>query len=50
MFFSFCGMVGALPVFNVNQLTQAINDIVLKPNGFEVSLFSNAIIGLILII
>ena len=50
MFFSFCGMVGALPVFNVNQLTQAINDIVLKPNGFETSLFSNAIIGLILII
>ena len=50
MFFSFCGMVGALPVFNVNQLTQAINDIVLKPNGFEVSLFSNTIIGLILII
>ena len=50
MFFSFCGMVGALPVFNVNQLTQAINDIILKPNGLEVSLFSNAIIGLILII
>ena len=50
MFFSFCGMVGALPVFNVNQLTQAINDIVLKPNGFEVSLFSNSIIGFILII
>ena len=50
MFFSFCGMVGALPVFNVNQLTQAINDIVLKPNGFEVSLFSNAMIGFILII
>jgi AGCS family alanine or glycine:cation symporter len=50
IFFSFCGMVGALPVFNVNQLTQAINDIILKPNGYEVSLFSNAIIGLILII
>ena len=50
MFFSFCGMVGALPVFNVNQLTQAINDIILKPNGFEISLFSNTIIGLILII
>ncbi len=50
IFFSFCGMVGALPVFNVNQLTQAINDIILKPNGYEVSLLSNAIIGLILII
>ena len=50
IFFSFCGMVGALPVFNVNQLTQAINDIILKPNGYQVSLFSNAMIGLILII
>ena len=50
IFFSFCGMVGALPVFNVNQLTQAINDIVLSPNGVEISLFSNSIIGLILII
>ena len=50
IFFSFCGMVGALPVFNVNQLTQAINDIVLSPNGVEITLFSNFIIGLILII
>lgn len=50
IFFSFCGMVGALPVFNVNQLTQAINDIILRPNGLEVSLLSNAIIGLLLII
>ena len=50
IFFSFCGMVGALPVFNVNQLTQAINDIVLVPNGFEISLLSNFIIGLILIV
>ena len=50
IFFSFCGMVGALPVFNVNQLTQAVNDIILRPNGFEVGLFSNTIIGLSLII
>ena len=50
IFFSFCGMVGALPVFNVNQLTQAISDIILRPNGLEVSLLSNAIIGLLLII
>tara|TARA_B100001173_G_C16030129_1_gene566282 strand:- start:2096 stop:3454 length:1359 start_codon:yes stop_codon:yes gene_type:complete len=50
IFFSFCGMVGALPVFNVNQLTQAINDIILRPNGVEVGLFSNTIIGLLLII
>jgi AGCS family alanine or glycine:cation symporter len=31
--FSFFGMLGALPVVNVNQLKQAINDIILIPNG-----------------
>jgi len=47
--FSVCGLVGALPVFNVNQLTQAINDILLKPNGVEVGLSSNLIIGFVLV-
>ena len=47
--FSICGLVGALPVFNVNQLTQAINDILLTPNGVEVGLTSNLIIGLVLV-
>ena len=49
VFFSFCGLIGALPVFNVNQLTQAINDIVLKPNGVAVDFTSNLIIGLVLV-
>ncbi|MBD3891046.1 alanine/glycine:cation symporter family protein [Olleya marilimosa] len=49
VFFSACGLIGALPVFNVNQLTQAINDIVLKPNGITVNFTSNLIIGLILV-
>lgn len=49
MFFSFCGLVGALPVFNVNQLTQAINDILLKPNGVEIGFTSNLTIGVILV-
>jgi len=48
--FSVCGLVGALPVFNVNQLTQAINDILLIPNGVEVGLSSNLIIGGVLVI
>ncbi|WP_066217585.1 alanine/glycine:cation symporter family protein [Formosa haliotis] len=47
--FSVCGLVGALPIFNVNQLTQAINDILLVPNHVEVSLTSNLIIGLVLV-
>ncbi|MEY8868388.1 alanine/glycine:cation symporter family protein [Meridianimaribacter flavus] len=49
VFFSFCGMVGALPVFNVNQLTQAINDILLQPNGVEVNTTSNLVIGGVLV-
>jgi AGCS family alanine or glycine:cation symporter len=47
--FSVAGLVGALPVFNVNQLTQAINFILLEPNGVEVGFQSNLIIGLVLV-
>ena len=50
VFFSVCGLIGALPVFNVNQLKQAINDILLIPNGVEVSFMSNLIIGLVLVL
>jgi AGCS family alanine or glycine:cation symporter len=50
VFFSFCGLVGALPVFNVNQLTQAINDILLKPNAIEVTNYTNLTIGIFLVI
>jgi AGCS family alanine or glycine:cation symporter len=46
--FSISGLIGALPVFNVNQLTQAINDILLKPAGLYTGLMSNLVIGLIL--
>ena len=48
--FSGFGMLGALPVVNVNQLKQAINDIILIPNGVEVSLSSNLMIAGILVI
>jgi len=41
VFFSLCALVGALPVFNVNQLTQAINSILLTPNGVVVSTSTN---------
>lgn len=47
--FAFCCMIGALPVFNVNQLTQAINDILLIPNGVDVGFTSNLVIGLVLV-
>ncbi|MCL8007533.1 alanine/glycine:cation symporter family protein [Gelidibacter japonicus] len=49
VFFSICGLIGALPVFNVNQLKQAINFILLEPNGIAETDTSNFIIGLILV-
>ncbi len=48
--FSLFGMIGALPVVNVNQLTQAINEIVLVPNGIAVGLKSNLVIALVLVL
>jgi len=48
--FSLFGMLGALPVVNVNQLTQAINDIILVPNGVAVNFTSNMIIAIILVL
>ena len=46
--FSVSGLIGALPVFNVNQLTQAINDILIKPAGLYTGFTSNLVIGLVL--
>ncbi|OUR99061.1 sodium/alanine symporter [Flavobacteriales bacterium 33_180_T64] len=48
--FSVFGMLGALPVVNVNQLKQAINDIILIPVGVEVSFTSNLIIAIVLVL
>lgn len=49
VFFSICGLVGALPVFNVNQLTQAINDILLKPADLYTGTGSNLVIAAVLV-
>lgn len=46
--FSVSGLIGALPVFNVNQLTQAINDILLKPMGWYQGFQSNLVVGIML--
>ncbi len=50
VFFSICGLIGALPVFNVNQLKQAINFILLEPNGFEVNRTTDLMIGVVLVV
>jgi AGCS family alanine or glycine:cation symporter len=47
--FSLFGMIGALPVVNVNQLAQAINDIVLIPNGVKTGLSTDLIIAAVLV-
>ncbi len=48
--FSIFGMLGALPVVNVNQLKQAINTIILIPNGVVVSFTTNLIIAFVLVV
>lgn len=48
--FSISGLIGALPVFNVNQLTQAIDDILLEPAGLSMGFKSDLVIGIILAI
>ena len=34
MMFAFCAMFGVLPIFQINQLVQALRDVVLIPNGW----------------
>lgn len=46
--FAVAGMIGVTPIFQANQLTQAIRDIVLIPNGIETGFTSNLISGLIM--
>lgn len=48
--FSLAGLIGALPAFNVNQLTQAVRDILLIPNGVATGLTSDLITGLVLVV
>jgi len=50
VFFSMAGLIGALPIFNVNQLIQAIRDILLIPNGIPAGSMTNLTIGIILCI
>ena len=47
VFFSMMGMIGVLPMFQVNQLTQVIRDVVLVPNHVEAGFLSDLISGLL---
>lgn len=50
IFFSIAGLIGALPVFNVNQLTQAVRDILLAPNNIPIGFKTNLLIGIVLVV
>ena len=47
IFFSLMGMIGVLPMFQVNQLTQVVRDVVLIPNQVATGFTSNLVSGLI---
>ena len=48
IFFSLAGMIGVLPLFQVNQFTQAVRDLFLIPAGIIDATSINVIIGLLL--
>jgi len=45
VFFSLMGMIGVLPMFQVNQLTQIVRDVVLIPNGVAAGFGTDLISG-----
>jgi AGCS family alanine or glycine:cation symporter len=47
VFFCLMGMIGVLPIFQVNQLTQIIRDVILIPNGVDAGFSTNLISGLV---
>ena len=48
LFFSIVAMLGVLPLFQANQLTQVIRDVVFVPNGFAGSFTSDLVTGLVI--
>ncbi|WP_276499550.1 alanine/glycine:cation symporter family protein [Pontibacter litorisediminis] len=51
-FFAIAGLFGTLPIFQANQLTQVVREVVLEPSGFttEDLFYTNLIIGLTLVL
>ncbi len=47
VFFSLMGMIGVLPMFQVNQLTQIVRDVVLIPNGVMTGFGTDLVSGLV---
>ena len=50
LFFCFTCMIGVLPVFQANQYTQAIRDVVLMDAGIEGNFYTNLVTALVLVV
>lgn len=50
VFFSMAGLIGVLPIFQTNQFTQIIRDVMLVPNGIAGTDQTNLITGVIITI
>ncbi len=48
IFFSIVGMIGVSPLFQANQLTQMIRDVVLVPNNIEATFQTNLLTGVVI--
>ncbi|GET33371.1 sodium:alanine symporter [Prolixibacter bellariivorans] len=48
VFFSVVCLIGVSPLFQTNQLTQVIRDVILIPNGVETGFITNLITGLVI--
>jgi AGCS family alanine or glycine:cation symporter len=48
IFFAAAGMIAVIPVFQSNQLTQVIRDVILVPNGVQTGFISDLISGLVI--
>ena len=48
VFFSVAGLIGMLPIFQANQFTQILRDVLLVPNGINGSFKTDLITGLII--
>lgn len=48
LFFSVVGMIGVSPLFQANQLTQMVGDVILAPNNIETSFLTSLITGIII--
>lgn len=50
VFFSLAGLIGVMPLFQANQLTQTIRDVILVPMQVETGMMSNFLTGIVILI